>query len=54
MGCMQHVYCVRRFEWRCPCVECRRLLALVGAVTVKALAADAHLDDEHPLHVVSE
>ena len=49
-----HVYYARRFEWRCPRVECRRLLPLVGAVTVEALAADAHLDDEHPLHAVSE
>lgn len=48
------VYYVRRFEWRCPRVECHRLLPLVGAVTVEALAADAHLDDEHPLHAVSE
>ena len=49
-----HVYYARRFQWRCPRVECRRLLPLVGAVTVEALAADAHLDDEHPLHAVSE
>ena len=52
--CTTCVYYVRRFEWRCPRVECCRLLALVGAVTVEALAADAHLDDEHPLYVVSE
>ena len=49
-----HVYYARRFQWRCPRVECRRLLPLVGAVTVEALAANAHLDDEHPLHAVSE
>ena len=48
------VYYVRMFKWRCPRVKCRRLLLLVGAVTVEALAADAHLDDEHPLHAVSE